>query len=448
MDGSGEGVRGFGVSMKGASSLNVNRLGHLALPGAGQVSVAGRYAYVGHIPNKGDLGTSIIDISDPRHPKLVATVPVGDPASHSHKVRVVGDLMIVNHERNNTPIGRRADELPGARRSLAETLRREPTLAEIAAKMQVTEKDLVAIAEAERRGYADGGFRVYDVSNPAKPRFIAHHKTGGIGVHRFDMDERYAYISTEIEGFVGNILVIFDISNPEKPAEVSRWWLPGQNRSAGEMPSWPGRQHRLHHALRFGNEMWASCWHGGFAAIDISNIQEPKTLGSYNYHPLFPEHTHTVMPIPGRIGGRRIAVAIDEEDHVLSAMEENARRGRMHAGMLAFDVSDLSKVKPLSFFEVSELDSPYARTSGARFGAHQCYEKADGTLVYAVWFSAGLRIVDLADPFAPREVGHFIPEPVAGLSAPQSNDVTLDERGIIFMVDRLKGFDILEFARG
>jgi hypothetical protein len=99
-------------------------------------------------------------------------------------------------------------------------------------------------------------------------------------------------------------------------------------------------------------------------------------------------------------------------------------------------------------FQVSELDSPYARTPGARFGAHQYHEKADVTLVYAVWFSAGLRIVDFADPLAPREVGHFIPEPVAGLSAPQSNDVTLDARGIIYMVDRLKGFDILEFARG
>jgi len=63
-----------------------------------------------------------------------------------------------------------------------------------------------------------------------------------------------------------------------------------------------------------------------------------------------------------------------------------------------------------------------------------------------VWFSAGLRIVDLADPAAPREVGFFIPEPVAGESAPQSNDVMLDARGLIHMVDRRVGFDILEFG--
>ena len=53
---------------------NVRRLGHLDLAGAGQVTVSGQHAYVGHIPNKSHLGTSIIDIADPRNPKVVATV--------------------------------------------------------------------------------------------------------------------------------------------------------------------------------------------------------------------------------------------------------------------------------------------------------------------------------------------------------------------------------------
>ena len=67
-----------------------------------------------------------------------------------------------------------------------------------------------------------------------------------------------------------------------------------------------------------------------------------------------------------------------------------------------------------------------------------------GTLIHAVWFSAGLRIIDVADPSQPREVGFFIPEPTGGHAAPQSNDVMLDARGLIHMVDRLCGFDVLE----
>ena len=179
--------------------------------------------------------------------------------------------------------------------------------------------------------------------------------------------------------------------------------------------------------------------------IDCADIARPRTLGSYKYHPPFPEPTHTVMPVPARIAGRRIAVAIDEEDQAQSAREEEARRGRLHAGLATFDVSDPAAIRPLGLFEVSEMDSPFSRTPGMRFGAHQYHEAMTGTLVYAVWFSGGLRIIDVADPTSPREVGFFIPEPAHGHPAPQSNDVMLDARGLIHMVDRLCGYDILEF---
>jgi hypothetical protein len=429
-----------------ALARNVRRLGHLDLAGAGQVCVSGRHAYVGHIPNKNHLGTSIVDISDPSQPRVVATITLDDHTSHSHKVRVVGDIMIVNHERNPTAIGRRADEMPRVRRELAGALGREPTHAELAQKLGVKESDIREIEAEAERGYHNGGFKIYDVSNPARPQEIVHQKTGGIGVHRFDMDAHYAYISTEMQGYVGNILVVYDIRNPQRPAEVSRWWIPGQHLAGGEQPTWPGRQHRLHHALRFGDEMWASCWHGGFNVVDVSDLSKPKRLGGYNYHPLFPEPTHTVMPLAERIGGRRIALSIDEEDQAQSASEEEARRGRAHACMLTFDVTDPAAIKPLGQFQVSELDSPFSRAPGARFGAHQFCERIAGTIVYAVWFGGGLRIIDVADPLVPREVGYFIPEPVAGRTAPQSNDVALDARGLITMVDRNVGFDVLEFG--
>jgi hypothetical protein len=430
----------------GALAHNVRRLAHLDIAGAGQVTVAGHHAYVGHIPNKDRLGTTIIDVADPCNPRVVATITLDDPTSHSHKVRVVGDVMIVNHERNMSKIGRRAEQLPAARAELAAELKREPTAAELAAKMNVSAADLREVEAAAAQRYLNGGFKIYDVADPARPKLIADQKTGGIGVHRFAMDARYAYISTEMDGFIGNILVVYDIADPRRPSEVSRWWMPGQHIAGGETPTWSGRRHRLHHALRFGDELWASCWHGGFWMVDCADIARPRSLGSYNYHPPFPEPTHTVMPLPQRIGGKRIAVAIDEEDQAQSATEEHARRGRLHAGISTFDVSDPTAIKPLGLFEVSELDSPFARKGGMRFGAHQFHEAMTGTLIHAVWFGGGLRIVDVADPAAPREVGFFIPEPAGGHAAPQSNDVMLDERGLIYMVDRLCGFDILESA--
>jgi len=268
-------------------------------------------------------------------------------------------------------------------------------------------------------------------------------------VHRFDMDEKYAYISTEMEGYVGNILVIYDLRNPAKPEEVSRWWLPGQHTAGGEKPTWQGRRNRLHHALRFGDELWAGCWHGGVAVIDVADIRKPRTLGSYNYHPPFPEPSHTFMPVPKPIGGKRVAVAIDEEDHAHSADEMERRKGRPHGCLWVFDVTNLKEIKPLSIFEVSELDSPWSRAAPGRFGAHQFQEHMlpGDTLVYCTWFSGGLRIVDVADPSAPQEVGHFIPEPAAGKVAPQSNDVDVDKNGLIYLGDRYAGLDVLEFTR-
>mgnify|MGYP003298690042 CR=1 FL=1 len=46
---------------------------------------------------KNPNGTSIIDVADPRHPKLLATVPMPE-GWHSHKVRVANGLMLVNRE--------------------------------------------------------------------------------------------------------------------------------------------------------------------------------------------------------------------------------------------------------------------------------------------------------------------------------------------------------------
>ena len=121
--------------------------------------------------------------------------------------------------------------------------------------------------------------------------------------------------------------------------------------------------------------------------------------------------------------------------------------GRPHAGLWVFDVEDPAAIKPLALYEASELDSPWSRTRGSRFGAHQFQEHMEDTLVFCAWFAGGLRVVDIADPLAPREVGHFFPDAGTGAPAPQTNDVDTDARGLVYMVDRFSGFDIVEFKR-
>ena len=57
-------------------------------------------------------GTSIIDVADPRRPRIVSQVSL--PAhTHSHKVRVHGDIMLVNNELFRATTGERPDDFEG-----------------------------------------------------------------------------------------------------------------------------------------------------------------------------------------------------------------------------------------------------------------------------------------------------------------------------------------------
>ena len=417
--------------------MNIRRVAHLDIPGGGQVVVQGGYAYVGHM--KPPHGTTIVDVSDPANPRVAATIPLEGNASHTHKVRVSGDVMVTNVEMNNRHLLRRGSaRLLDAEAKLAAGLGRPPADEEVAAELKIKPGDVARIRDFMHTGYHEGGFKVWDITDRTRPRLLHHERTFGFGVHRFDMDDRYAYISTEMEGYVGNILVIYDLADPGKPVEVSRWWMPGQHLAGGEKPTWSGYKNRLHHTLRQGDQLWASCWHAGLRVIDVSDIRAPRTVGAYDYHPPFPEPTHTVLRVPFKVAGREVAVVFDEEhDHV---------PGRLHAGMWVFDVGDVANIRPLSMFHVSELDSPWARVG--RFGAHQPAEHMEDTLVYASWFSGGLRVIDIADPTLPVEVASYIPPPVAGEASPQSNDVDVDAHGLIYLLDRNRGLDILELGRG
>lgn len=179
-------------------SWNVKRIGHLDIPGGGQVVRQGNLAFVGHMDPP--HGTTIIDVSNPSRPKILSIISV-PPNTHSHKVRVSGDIMLVNNEgyRNEGQIG--ANQVPTVRARLEKELGRPPTNRELAQTMGYQEKEIPALMKAAAQHFDGGGLRLFNISNPEKPREIAFFKTGKEGVHRFDFDGRYAYLSTRAEGY-------------------------------------------------------------------------------------------------------------------------------------------------------------------------------------------------------------------------------------------------------
>ncbi len=79
-----------------------------------------------------------------------------------------------------------------------------------------------------------------------------------------------------------------------------------------------------------------------------------------------------------------------------------------------------------------------------RFGSHNLHENRAGSyrserLVFATYFSAGVRVYDLSDPEEPREVAHWVPEAPDGAEVPQPNDLFVDDGGVIWASERHTG---------
>jgi hypothetical protein len=107
---------------------------------------------------------------------------------------------------------------------------------------------------------------------------------------------------------------------------------------------------------------------------------------------------------------------------------------------------------------------------GGRFGSHSSHESFTpiyyGRVLFVTFFNAGVRALDIRDPFDVKEVGYYIPATTANTDrrcvgegvyerckvAIQSNNVEVDDRGYIYVVDRANtGLHVLELtgsARG
>jgi hypothetical protein len=77
-------------------------------------------------------------------------------------------------------------------------------------------------------------------------------------------------------------------------------------------------------------------------------------------------------------------------------------------------------------------------------GCHQPVEQIRDNEVPVAWFAQGLRILDISNPHHLREVASYQPDPAPGAKRASSNDVFVDDRGLIYLIDRVRGMHILE----
>lgn len=410
-------------------------------------------AYVGHHGDKKinslnqrleDNGTSVIDVTDPKQPKYLAHIPGEEGKAEqggAQMVRVCSGA-----------------QLPKADKSKFYML----------------------------RVFGNQAHEVWDVTEPAKPALLTTIGKGLKGTHKnyWECDTGIAYlVSGNPQWRTNRMTQIYDLSDPAKPVFIRDFGLVGQQPGAGgAVPI------SLHGAISTGpkgNRVflgYGTNVEGVLQIVDrekllngakdptpenllapqIARVDMPPMHGAHTVFPLLnmeiPEFSKNLL------GKTRDFIVVTDE-----SIQKECLEGRQMVWFV--DISTDSKPFGVSNWTVSEKSGNFC-SKGGRFGAHSSNESTAPVfhkrIMFFSWFNAGVRALDVRDPFNPKEIAYFIPGMTANtvvLETPvgqavklpytdaatrraiQTNNVEVDERGYIYIVDRANtGMHILELT--
>jgi hypothetical protein len=319
-------------------------------------------------------------------------------------------------------------------------------------QIQVADGKMIAALERIAPGWGGSegpfteGFFIFDLSDPAKPRRIGHFQTGASGTHRNFYDGgNIVHAAAGARGLVGKIYRAVDISDPEIPREVGRYSLPEQATDTS------GFKFSLHGPAHVeGERAFLSYGDGGGILLDISKLSTPRMISQIFFRGITAtQGIHTFLPLPRR----KIALINDE------AIREDGDENLNMAGIV--DYGDEEQLRLISLFPLPEPppESGFKNfyEKGGRFGPHNhhhpnhqtCLEDRDD-IAYLTYFNAGLRVYDIRDARAPKEVAYFVPpDPRVRIGlkpsklVAQTEDVLVDRRGFIYISDKNHGIFIL-----
>jgi hypothetical protein len=404
---------------------NMRLIGHSdqgGRPDAVQVMVEDGYAYVGHLFSQ---GFSVIDVRDPRQPAFVDYVPC-PPNTWNLHLQAHDGLLLVVHAKNMWAQPELADERNYYKGS--------------------ADFHIHAGAAGERSWSA--GLAVYDISKASAPRRIGFMPVEGGGLHRlWYVGGRWAYASALIEGFSDYIFITIDMSDPTRPIEAGRFWLPGMNLAAGEVPEWPSSTGRygLHHGVVAGDTAYCAWRDAGLVVLDVSDRGRPRLIAHRSWSPPFGGGTHNCLPLPDR----DLLLVLDEA--VLDNMADGIKP------IWVFDNRVPANPISIATFPLPS-DKDYVSVGG-HFGPHNVYENRPGNfvsseLIFTTYQNAGVRVFDLRDPYRPQEVAALVPAPPTRLVDPRPNrplvlhsaDVFVDRNGLVYATDFGAGLSIAEYT--
>jgi hypothetical protein len=370
-------------------------------------------------------GTSILDVTDPAAPRYLAHIPGEEGIAESggaQMVRVCSGKELPNGERN---------------------------------------------AFYLLRTFGNAAHEIWNVSDPSKPKLIT--RLGGLkGTHKnwWECDTGIAYLVSGAEGWrTRRMTQVYDLSDPTKPRFIRNFGLPGQHPgTTGAVPV------ELHGPISAGpvvNRIYfgygtnqqgmvqivdrqkllngpAEPTAANLAYPEVGRVVLPPNVGAHTAFPLLKmevaEFAHD------KEGRTRDFVAIVDESLVNECQETRQM-------LWIADITNEARPFGVASFTVPEATGNFC-SRGGRFGTHssnenftQIYYKR---ILFLAYFNAGVRAVDIRDPYHPREIAYFIPATTSKTEprcvkadgddrckiAIQTNNVEVDDRGFIYIVDR------------
>lgn len=310
-----------------------------------------------------------------------------------------------------------------------------------------------------------GGLTVYDVSDPAAPKLVHQRASengywngvwargdalyvasGKHGVITFDITDPANPVLTPVQVqenadahtvFVeGNHLYamgdptrIYDISNPRAPRLLGRYEPPGSS-------SYPYAY--VHDAFVYQGRMYSFYWSYGMQISDVSRLsdtQGPTPLGGYRYG-VNPDGSPMLSYSRSHAGA--VGTWVDR----LIAFEGGETWG---AHLRVLDVTDPANVKLISRYRLRQEAS-----------IHNMILDEARKRLYIAYYQEGVRVLDVANPEKPRELGYFntfrsedplrglgFYEGAIGIRVPKAPDVSPAHAGLVYVIDTSRGMLVL-----
>src|SRR6266545_287673 len=361
------------------------------------------FAYVGTWsgPCPG-TGVKIIDVSDPAHPRQVATA-AGYPNTSAEDMQVTsvrtasftGDLLGVGLQDCGLP-----DQEPGLT-----------------------------------------GLDLWDGTDPAHPAHLGFYDVGPSGgVHELSLTKRtiagqervFALAAVPFAEVVSTAFTptprgdfqLIEVTDPHQPTLADDW---GAGKDGGlpfgatffadsgapfDCTPPPGQAPlcRGHFAAVFdhsatpsadGMTAYLAYWDAGAILLDMSNPNDLHMIGRTPYPAGSEGDTHSAVPN----AASSLLVTTDED---FSPSERKAAGEPKIVG----DTWGFARIWGLTDpTHLSDFATPHALTNKTDgfYSVHN--PEISGDILYLSWYSDGLRIVDISQPSAPQEIGFYRPQP-------------------------------------